>query len=542
MWRWHKKLSHWHWTLLMLIAMMLAYSFPYIFQQRPFGIHLWRQTDGLSFARHYYDNGLNFFDIRIFQLVFQDLSSAKTAGEFTGIYYIVAVLWKLFGVHEWIFRAVTLTIFILGMRSALHVVATLTGSKLWSSFIILLLFTSPAVVFYSCSFLPDVHAIAFCFMACHVFLNYHKTGSVKKLYLAMLLFAIGGLLKITALIPLIVLGLIFLFETAGGDLRIGKKIFAYRLHAVAGFLLVVLINFSWLAWVRHYNFSYGGWFTYQAVFPPWNLEPEYNKNVAKWFRFFLVNQAFGRSALLLILACGLMSLLAWRRINRFAKIVLSAVTTGSGMYALLFWKWDVHDYYMLVLSYWVITVLTVVVWLMRTRVPNLLQALELRVFAFLFLAFNTWYCADNMQLRYRPRAEKLYLLSPSQAEVNHFKYLDEQYRKKFSAFDNIEPWLVTIGCNENDLVISLPDESFNASLYLMHRRGWTSYLDDAFTAEGIIRRIERGAKFLLVNDEQALLKKNFPGEFMRHKISQYKNVSVYDLRSVRPVVDEPLQQ
>ena len=82
-----------------IIALFFIYGFHEILFLRPQSIHQWRQTDCLQIAHNYLTDSWNFFSPSIHNLFSDNETTGKTIGEFPLLYYIVAMLWKIFGVH-----------------------------------------------------------------------------------------------------------------------------------------------------------------------------------------------------------------------------------------------------------------------------------------------------------------------------------------------------------------------------------------------------------------------------------------------------------
>ncbi len=519
-----------HPTLLFFISivcMALIFYIPYVFSLPPSSIHLWRQTDCLSITRHYYDNNLNFLDTQLFNFLFKSHTSAKTLGEFPIIYYFVAILWKLFGVKIWIFRLVSLVLFVGALFSIYKVIVDITHEIRWSLFVVLILYTSPVFVFYSVSFLPDIHAISFSMLAISSFYSYFKRNFLFHFYFAMVLFSIAGMIKPTALIPFCML--IGLFFMHLGKINRIKGIFKPNIHHLFGSLLVISTNVLWLFWVRHYNDLYGGWFTYNVIFPVWNYSSSELGQYAMQFRSFLVNQAFSRTVLYSLVVITILIYSTLRKTDKFVGYTLTLAIFGGGCYVILFFKWDVHDYYLLTLFIIPLLIFTIGIVQLKQINPNMLGSKAIGLVAFLLLAYNIWYCRSNMELRYCPSSEKTYLSTSSEPEVNNFKYSHWSYQQHFQALNEIEPYLISIGIAQEDKVISLPDETFGASLFLMNKKGWTGY-GLQLTNEGINERIDKGAKYLIVNNMEELTNKGIPQVFLSNEIGRYKNVHVYKLR------------
>ena len=70
-----------------LLALSLIYSWPSILTLRPQGVHVWRQTDCLSLADHYYRTDAGILEPQIHCYISDENTTGKTASEFPGVYY-----------------------------------------------------------------------------------------------------------------------------------------------------------------------------------------------------------------------------------------------------------------------------------------------------------------------------------------------------------------------------------------------------------------------------------------------------------------------
>ncbi|MBX7050963.1 MAG: hypothetical protein K1X54_02910, partial [Flavobacteriales bacterium] len=123
----------------------------------------------------------------------------------------------------------------------------------------------------------------------------------------------------------------------------------------------------------------------------------------------------------------------------------------------------------------------------------------------------------------------------SQAEVDFYKYSKWAYDQETRQLEKIEPYLEKLGIGKDDLVITQPDPSFNINLYLMNRRGWSGMSDEANTEEGIIRRIEKGAKYLIVTNHRVSTEHPHLKRFLVHPLGAYQNILIFDLRPFAPM-------
>ena len=84
--------------LFFLVLVSGIYGYFNILDSRPQGMHVWRQTDCLSFAANYYYQDLPFLEPEIYWQGSD--KGGKTVSEFPIIYYLTAKIWKITGKHE----------------------------------------------------------------------------------------------------------------------------------------------------------------------------------------------------------------------------------------------------------------------------------------------------------------------------------------------------------------------------------------------------------------------------------------------------------
>mgnify|MGYP005849226601 CR=1 FL=1 len=106
----------------------------------------------------------------------------KTAGEFPGLYFFIALLWKLFGYHEYIFRVVNTLIAFLGLFALFRTLQMIIDNLFYSLTLSLLLFTSPIFAYYANNFLTDVPALSMALIGWYFFVcvKFHHVVEVKR--------------------------------------------------------------------------------------------------------------------------------------------------------------------------------------------------------------------------------------------------------------------------------------------------------------------------------------------------------------------------
>ena len=218
--------------LMSFIALCIIYGYPHIFFLRPQSVHTWRQTDGASLMLNYYHDGLNFFQPRLHH---QEGTNGKTVAEFPITYYLGAVACKIFGFKEGFTRVVSLLFFLLGIIGMYGIVFLYTQSLFYSICIALFLFASPVEAYYAFNFLPDSTATGAMLMGTLFLLTWHKYGQKYLLIPFVIFFGIAGMIKITALYPLLAYlatGVTLLIQNGSKLLNFCKKIknFIYRFN------------------------------------------------------------------------------------------------------------------------------------------------------------------------------------------------------------------------------------------------------------------------------------------------------------------------
>lgn len=93
-----------------ILILSLLYGYQGEILMRPHGIHIWRQCDCAQFALNYYTESMNFFEPRLSWCTGND---GKMGSEFPIIYYSAALLYKVFGVHDYFIRFINLLFFLL---------------------------------------------------------------------------------------------------------------------------------------------------------------------------------------------------------------------------------------------------------------------------------------------------------------------------------------------------------------------------------------------------------------------------------------------
>lgn len=519
--------------ILFFILVCIIYNYYNIFQLPPRSIHQWRQSDGLSMTLNYYYDGMNFFSPEIHCLISDNGTSGKAVGECPILYYFIAILWKIFGVHEWIYRFVGLLFVFLGLYSLFRITDYFVKNTFWSIGLSILLFTSPIFANYGISFLTNVPAICLVLAGWWYFLRFYITKKNSILYFSMILFLIAGLLKISSLISYIFLLMLFIGERMPFLNKKKKFIFNDFNKNIIPFLLVIIINFAWYYYAKRYNNIHGQRYFTDELRTIWGMD----KN--KIFQFLLqirkntIYQLFNPLVLYSFIFMFLTIILTPKKQPKFFLFGTYLLIIGGILYIFAWFQaFDVHDYYYIDLLIIIIFIYLTFLIFLKNNFEQFLKSFVLKILFLIFLVFNIIYCHDMLELRYFPKKDKQYIVEGIQ-DIGLYKWYDWNYENTIKACETITPYLRSIGIHRNDKVLSIPDQSLNISLYLMDQKGFTDHdFNDLKGADRIKKIISLGAKYLIINNKN-LLSEDYMSPFLIKKIGEYKNVLIYDLRNLK---------
>jgi 4-amino-4-deoxy-L-arabinose transferase-like glycosyltransferase len=232
----------WLWLILAagLALRLLYFTEPYA------DAHRWRQLENLAVAWNFERGSLNPFYP---EAIWGGLRSAYVEMEFPLVPYVLALAWRLFGVHEAFGR-------VIGIASSLVLIAAmyLLGRQLFSRAVgrgaALLLAVSPSAVFFGRVPMTDTPMIACSTLAVLGYVRYFETGSRAWAIGAAIAAAGAWLLKIPALL---ILGPIMAvaWQTRGWRL-ISDRLF------IAGLVLAFLVTAAWY-WHALRLYEQTGW-------------------------------------------------------------------------------------------------------------------------------------------------------------------------------------------------------------------------------------------------------------------------------------------
>ena len=177
---------------LLIMLILLAVAIRLININAPIiGKQSWRQADTAAISRNFVEEEFNILYPRI---DWRGTTSGYVETEFPIYGFIVACFYKMFGIHEWIGRALSIG-FSLGTMFFLYfLIGEISGKNvaLWSMFFYAIL---PMSIFYSRTIMPESLMLMGCTGCVYCFFKWYKTDKLIYLLISNILLSIAVLIK-----------------------------------------------------------------------------------------------------------------------------------------------------------------------------------------------------------------------------------------------------------------------------------------------------------------------------------------------------------
>jgi hypothetical protein len=171
-----------------------------------------------------------------------------------------------------------------------------------------------------------------------------------------------------------------------------------------------------------------------------------------------------------------------------------------------------HDYYVTDLYVFVPVVFLTSFYIVKNSYPLWFRSVILRLAIVILLLFNAGFTRDRIHDRYSI-------------------WMNDTYLNHIQRFENITPYLRSIGIDQDDKVICLPDPSPIITLYFMNQKGWTDYSTDLDSTR-ISWKINLGADYLFIYID-SLYRHLEIQPFLINQIGKINDISIYDISSFR---------
>lgn len=157
--------------------------------------HSWRQTDTAAIARNFYYNG---FNILYPQIDWGGTGPGYVESEFQLVPFIIAIFYKIFGVHEYVARLVIIA-FSIGSVYLLYKLVRIYYSRRVAIFSAIFFIISPLELYFGRTVMPDSAMIFFSIGSIYFFNKWTSDERTDSFVLALVCTTLAFLVKISTL-------------------------------------------------------------------------------------------------------------------------------------------------------------------------------------------------------------------------------------------------------------------------------------------------------------------------------------------------------
>ncbi len=514
--------------LFLIISIGLFYLMGYqeVTTKGPFSRHSYRQSDSYAFALNYYYGKNKFFEPSIL-FVLEDKGS-KAVSEFPILYYITAKIWTLTGVSPLVPRLINLIILFLGLFYLYKLSYKILKDHSWALLISLLMFSSPLLGYYGFNFIPNIPALGLAIIASYYYYKYQTSSKVHFLILSTFLFSLAALIKISSLFVFLAINAVLFFPNV---LKIRKKPKTILMQ-LASIVIVGAIVFFWYLFSKDYNSKNLEGLFRQDIIPIWNLSSQRIQNILNTVYTSTIIQFFNPFALIALGGLFITSIVFWKKTNRSLLLITSLLFLGITMFILLFFDGlDAHEYFLIDITVIIPAITITFLTTLKSLSLNLFNSKSAKSFAWILLILAMNYNVVMTRAHFNPH-EKIVTQNiplPNRVlEYWNWNYYD--WEVHFKDYEGIVPYLRSLGIKFEDKVISIPDETPNKTLALLNQKGFSDYHYSVNYKGSMatVRKIELGAKYMIVQGEESLLREDV-APFIQNQIGEYNGIKIYKL-------------
>lgn len=476
----------------------------------PISTHQWRQSDCLSITKNYYEEGMNFFQPKIH---YQGPIAGKAVSELPILNYTTAALWKIFGEHEFLYRFLEYFIYLTGIFLLFNTIGTYLRSWLLAFFAVLFLLTSPLLTYYSINFIADVPALSISIISLCLFFRFYQKQRNYLFYMALLTGTLAVLMKASSLVPL---GLLYFFSLAdltGLHRFLGtRKLFVNRIVPAVTLVVSVVLIFGWYRWALAYNLDNTNTVFLLTVLPIWEMTTEDIISTLKVLTNDLFPVFLNRPMLFLFFSLVFYVITNFKALSTFFRYSFIFSAVYFIVYLLFFFQvFTVHDYYLNNLMIFPVVTLMAFTEILVQRQVIMPNRKFIRTFLVVTFLFNAFYAAavyrgkmieDDVLTQWYPFVSK--------DDRKNSKYYFWDYGNSIRKLEEFRPVLRAHGVKREELVLSIPDQSFNISLYFMDQKGHTISREH-FTMDSTVYHHfrKKGLRYLVLSDTTLKLQPAF---------------------------------
>lgn len=514
-------------SFLLLIVLFFVYGLGIHFFDCVLPIHEWRKTDSLSFALNY-EKGASFFSPETNFI--SDAGNRNAAAEFPIIYYFIGNIWRIFGHFDWIAKLISIaTLFTsisLFSKVTNHFFRNQTKTLLFAG----IMFSSPVLIYYSDTLLPNVYSFAFLLFASYFLFRFFTEH--KNIFLACfgLFLTLALLIKITVLIAVLSFSGAAFFYFLIHEKNLFSRHLKSFLTLLSVFLIAVFATYFWYTYAIEYNSKHHSVIFSTTIRPIWEVDAARRKEIWDIIWKYQLDMLFHHYAMIPCLIVVVV-LTIKKKVAPYLLWIIGIGLIGIFAYFILwFWVFDVHDYYLIEILFFPLVLIFIVINYTSTVLKS--KALVVSASA-LFFGIIVLHAVSYTQLAFGKDniiTKNTFLVSQFvKGNWGYFHWHHGDHLKRLQ--DQTLEIQKIIG--EKDTVLCLTDPSPNIQLYTINRIGFTSqnFPSNIDRVLRINQLCEKGTDYLLLIGPEAIDSSLMI--FTKKEVYSKNNVRVYDLKGFK---------
>ena len=512
--------------LTIFIALFFFLGYNQVLDLGPSSVHAWRQSDSYSFALTYFYENHKLLEPSM--LFIGEKGQGRAVSEFPVLYYATAKIWKITGVTSAVLKFINFLFLLIGLFYLTRLSKKILKDNFWAMVVVLILFSSPLLGYYSFNFIPNIPAFGLALSGLYFIYLFATTEKNRYLILFTIIFTFASLLKVTALFSFFG-GLTILCSFFLEDI----KRYKFQLMKVFISTLIILgIYWIWYSFsVNYNNANFRGFFN-QSSMPIWKLEPDNIKEIGYKFYHNVFPQYFNRIAIFFVIGSALTIFALRKKVNRYARRATIIYLLGTIAFVALFFRGlNKHDYFLINTLIFIPVVTIAILHTIKEKLPDIFSSVYFKIIVGIIVSLLINHNMILTRSHYNPHNKLVkYNIPLTKRQTDFWDYNHHVAKYYDYQFHGIHKYLREIGINYNSTVITIGDYTPNKTLSLMHLRGFPEYHYSLnYNDEEMIKRMkELGASYLIVCGNKDL-KREYLSKYTYNLIGQHNDVRIFKI-------------
>lgn len=500
--------------IFIVLFVFFGYGFHEILSADFYGIHSWRQADSLSLTYNYY-LGNGFLEPEISNLISDNGTSGKSAGEFPILYWLIAKVWQITGVSESTYRIIVFLLMLTGFSAQYLALKEFFKARFVPFTITAITFSSPVLLSYGTSFITNMPSLSLVQIGASLIYLGYKKDKLKYTHIGVISFALAGLLKVTALASfIIILPLISVYY-----FKKNKYFF------ISLFAALIVVVWWYGIYVPAYTDIHHGKYTFNDLWPIWEMSDEQIAKAVKFFKEITFFQVMSPVLWFVFGACIIVSFLIKGRTGLFFKYATLGLVAGFALYFMLWFNAvHHHDYYFINSLIVLIFVLIGGAYFVKDRFSDFYHSKKFKYILGTLTVFSIIYGMNTLRMRHQDINgywRGFAIAFNHKIEPGYWNWMAEHSNSK--KVRGIDVWLDKAGVSREAKIACISDPSFCIELFCAKRKGFSNF-NFQNSKEKLDEAISKGVEAIVVSNHADTV--HYPGR-LGEEIGRFNDVLVY---------------